>query len=593
MTPHQLITDVARTKPDAKAILCRSGDMTFGELCARAAAMRELLMALSVGKGDNVGFLFRSQPEAAIAAVAVNSVGGVLVPLDPDHPVERSLRVLKTTAARALIADSLLAGCLNGCDVPIVTPAAGPASSAAPVLPHSLEAGTGATAPCVASSSMDSACILFTSGTTGEPKGVVRTQGAIMARLGWGPFSQDDLFCHYMPFCYGLSLERLFLPLMLGLPIAFLPDGCQRDPDAFIAELEHFRVSQLTVAPAILDQVLASGKAHRLDMLRSVTSGSAFLLSETISEFYRVLPRARLINVYGSTESGTLTMGKMSPAEGPSVGRPAEGMNVYVLDENMEPVPPGVTGEVAGGGPNTASGYWRDPALSAQRFIPNPYAGDGASGTIYRTGDMGRFLPDGSLELVGRGDRQVKIRGYRVEPSEVEQAIRKCPDVADVVVTGESIGSYSRLIAYVCSRSSTLSITEVRSHLKRAVPDHMFPSAYIFLDAIPRSPLGKLDHQRLPKPGSSRPPQAESYESPATEFENEVATVWADILKLDCVGRNDHFFDLGGDSMVAVRLSNALEERLGLTVGPVTLFEQPTVAELAAALSDKGGHRTQ
>jgi acyl carrier protein len=261
-----------------------------------------------------------------------------------------------------------------------------------------------------------------------------------------------------------------------------------------------------------------------------------------------------------------------------------------MLDEDLSVLPEGEIGELCVGGPSIARGYWQQPELTAQKFIQHPFSNvDGAK--LYRTGDRGRYLPDGRIELLGRADRQVKVRGYRVELGEVDAILAEHPHIKEATVVSQAVGSDHRLSAYICPQDgSDLNVTVVREYLRERVPDYMLPSTYVFLTALPRTTIGKIDTSVLPTPGAHRPNLDTPYVSPRTPIEDSLASIWAEILELDAVGIHDHFLDLGGDSLLAVRIVAAMEERLGIEFGAESIFEQPTVAELASAAADVSTH---
>jgi len=267
-----------------------------------------------------------------------------------------------------------------------------------------------------------------------------------------------------------------------------------------------------------------------------------------------------------------------------TIGKPVSNAEIYILDDNLNRAPDGEIGELCVSGPSIAQGYWRQPELTAQKFVPHPFK-DTQGARLYRTGDRGQFLPDGRIELAGRADRQVKVRGYRVELGEVETMIRTLPDVEDVAVVSQPTESDHRLIAYVCFRSGeAASVSALREYLRERVPDYMLPSVYVFLPSLPRTPIGKVDVMALPSPGTERPNIDTPYVAPRSGAEDIIASIWAEVLEIDLVGIHDHFLDLGGDSILAVRIAAEIEVRLGHDVRGEMIFDCPTVAELAGAL---------
>jgi acyl-coenzyme A synthetase/AMP-(fatty) acid ligase/acyl carrier protein len=372
---------------------------------------------------------------------------------------------------------------------------------------------------------------------------------------------------------------------MLGLRLVILPENCQRESEKFAEMIAHHGITRITVVPAFLEQLVNPKRDlfRHLASIRSVTVGSAALSPQIIRHFHDVLPGVQLMNAYGATESGTLAMGEMHPDDVESVGLPAPNMDVYLLDENLIPVANGDVGEICGAGPSLALGYLERDELTAERFIPNPVHRE--KGLVYRTGDRGRLLPDGRLQLMGRIDRQVKVRGYRVELSELEVALQQLPGVREAAVIHQPLDNYdNRLIAYLCTNEG-ITVSRVRKHLRTRVPDHMLPSAYVFLDTLPRTPIGKVIVSSLPEPGSGRPKLDTPYVVPATILEDQIASIWAEVLEIACIGRDDHFMDVGGDSILAAQIVAAVESRTGIRAGIMSLFEWPTVAEFSKVIA--------
>lgn len=352
------ISAIASAHPTEPALIAGDRRVTFDELEAHTNRVAACLSDRGIGRGDIVAVRLNSCIEIAPTLRAILRLGAIFVPLDPDHPNDRIDYVLNDANARVLITTEAL--------VPYPGPAGGL------VLTIENFASLASFVAGANTSLEDPASILYTSGSTGKPKGVVRRHCGLVSRLAWESYEPDDIFCHNMSLCYGFSQERIFLPLMSGLPLAILSDGSQKDAAQFAGEVEQLHVTQITVVPAFLEQLVDPRHRlyERLQTVRSVTVGSAFLPIETINRFHEVLPRSRLVNVYGSTESGTLTRGEMTARSEPNVGVVAPHMEVFILDEHFQPVSAGEVGELYGGGPSLAAGYWRQPELTAERFIP-------------------------------------------------------------------------------------------------------------------------------------------------------------------------------------------------------------------------------
>jgi hypothetical protein len=328
-----------------------------------------------------------------------------------------------------------------------------------------------------------------------------------------------------------------------------------------------------------------SGSGREGLVLREViTAGEQLVATPQIAALLDAIPGCRLANHYGPTETHVATAHALparSAAWGllPPIGRPVPNMRVYVLDRRLGPVPIGVAGDLYIGGAQVARGYLDRPALTAERFVPSPF-GPGAGARLYATGDRARWRSDGELEFLGRADGQVKIRGYRVEPGEIETALRRHAGVRDcAVVAREDVPGDRRLVAYFAGPARP---DELRAHLRRGVPEHMVPAAFVPVDKLPLTPSGKLDRRALPAPDFA--PAAEEYVAPSTPLESELAGIWTEVLGVERVGRDHGFFQLGGHSLLMLRLQARIRERMGRQVPVVDLFRYPTVASLAGHL---------
>lgn len=576
---HKLIEEQAAQKPAAVALIQGSRRWTYSELDEASNRVAGGISQMGIGAGMLVGVYADSSPEAIVALLGVLKAGCGFVPFDPTWPPGRVEWMIADAGVTLVLATDRLLDRVSNETVKTVS------------VSHLLATDPGAPQPSSKTTANDISCVLYTSGSSGQPKGVVREHRSVVSRLAWTRLKADDVSCHNMSLCYGLSQERLFVPLMKGLPLVILPDEAHKDASQFAEAVAEFGITNVTVVPAFLEQMVGLNEIQRshLKSLQTVAVGSAPLSISLVRRVREVLPHITLVNAYGGTEAGSVARGEVADADGPvTIGRPVANAEIYILDENLVQVPNGEIGELCVGGPSIARGYLRRPELTAERFIPNPFRSITPS-TLYRTGDRGRYLPDGRIELTGRADRQVKVRGYRVELGEVEAVLAQHRDVQETIFVGQAIGSDNRVIAYVALRDGVQqNVTSLREHLRDRVPDHMLPSSYVFLPALPRTPIGKIDTSALPTPGATRPHLDNPYVDPRNALEHTIASIWAEILDVDAVGIHDHFLDLGGDSLQAVRIAAAIETQLGRDLGAESVFEHPTVAELAAALADRG-----
>jgi non-ribosomal peptide synthetase component F/acyl carrier protein len=403
-------------------------------------------------------------------------------------------------------------------------------------------------------------------------------------------FEPDDVFCHNMSLNVGFSQERLFLPLLRGLQLAIIPDEDQADPRRFLGALSGHGVTQVTLTPQKLQQILDLGEMRDVwpSSLRTVAVGGSVLSAELAERFCTFAPGAKLVNAYGSTESGSVIRGLVrhcATRDPILLGRPVAGADVSICDPEMNPCTSGVSGEICVEGPSVAIGYLNDPQLTSERFIQDPVTGR----RLYRTGDRGRFAEDGQIEFLGRMDRQVKIRGYRVEFKEVETALLSHPEVAEAHVTAQGRDDDLRLAGYVAPVSGKhLKVARLREHLLRHLPKYMMPASLTFLELLPRTPNGKVDAAGLPVPHvwltEARPNRRE----PVGRLETTIAEIWTGLLGFDKVGAHEDFLELGGDSLLTVQMVSQVEKLLDVRV-PLRELPRPlTVADLASAVSGLG-----
>ncbi|AUX32055.1 MULTISPECIES: non-ribosomal peptide synthetase [Sorangium] len=566
---HALFEAHAARQPDATALEFGHQRFTYGELSAWSTELALLLRDRGVGPGSVVGVCIERSPRMVAAQLAVLKAGAAYASLDPANPPARLAEMLADCRASLVLTSSQASHKL----------------AAAPCPVHLVQDGSRAPSAHIplVSRPNDLAYILFTSGSTGTPKGVCVRHASLSRLVSFFQhlleISLQDRWTQLASSGFDASVYEVWTPLACGATLLLADDDALRSPTALVSWLVERRAT-LSFMPTPLAEACFeqdwTGSA-----LRAMTVGG-----DKLHPLRRPLP-FRLFNMYGPTEATVITtVAEVADlGDEPPLGRPVDSALVYVLDPHMHPVPPGVLGELYIGGECLAQGYTRTD-LTAERFLPDPFGQPGAR--LYRTGDLVRWRPDGQLAFAGRRDEQVKLRGRRVELGEVESALRRLPGVREGVVVLHGQGNAARLVAYVVPGADTPSERDLREGMARLVPDALVPAHFVLLPALPMSLSGKVDKRLLPAPPAARA----DYEPPSGELELELAAIWQSVLHLDRVGRHDSFFDLGGHSLLAMQVLGRVESSLGIRTTLRTLFEHPTLAQLASHLSSGAASTT-
>ncbi|NBC40419.1 amino acid adenylation domain-containing protein [Corallococcus exiguus] len=577
---HQQVLAQALRTPDAVAVRDETGTLTYSELVRRATLIAEHLHAHGVGVESVVGVCSPRGPELVTAELGVMLSGAAFLPLDPEHPAERIALILGDAGVRQVITTGLLVDRLPATVKRVrIESFHGPGTPQGG-LPTEVQPG-------------QRAYVMYTSGSTGAPKGVVVEHGALAHLVGWHrrafglePSSRTTLL--YSP-AFDPSVAELWPALTAGASLHVPGQDVRLSPERLQAWLLSERITFTDLPTALAERLLALPWPASCD-LRTVLAGGDRLHTRPVPG----LPW-RLFNQYGPTETTvTATSGEVLPSGPvetlPAIGQPIDGTTAYVLDAELQPVPTGVAGELYVGGAGVARGYLNRPDLTAASFVPDPYSAHSGA-RMYRTGDRVLARPDGMLEFMGRMDAQLKIRGFRVEPAEVAVRLRTHPGLAEAHVRAWSPpGGAPQLVGYLVPLAGQPLPTpaRLREHLARELPAYMIPSAYVELKALPLTHGGKVDERALPEPT----PGTQAPRVPlANEHERRIATIWCETLRLENVGAEDNFFDLGGHSLLLAQVQHLLKHRIGHDVPMVTLFEFPTVRALAGHLQgrDDGG----
>jgi amino acid adenylation domain-containing protein len=588
---HRMFEEHAARAPDRVAVVCGREHLSYDELNRRANHLAHDLVDAGVGPEERVAICAERSPELVVAVLAVLKAGGAYVPLDPAYPRARLALLLEDSQASLMLTQERFSASL---------PADGPTRI---TLDRDWEhvAGRRDENPRGDGTVENLAYVIYTSGSTGKPKGCLVTHRNVaqllQATASLFHFDERDVWTLFHSYAFDFSVWELWGALAQGGRLVIVPYAVSRSPQAFSQLLGEEGITVLNQTPSAfyqLDRAEEDAPANRPLPVRLVIFGGEALDVARLRPWWaRHGDRCpQLINMYGITETTVhvtyrpLTLHDQEPGLGSPIGRPLPGWQAFVLDSYLQPVPVGVPGELYVGGVGLARGYAGAPDRTAEKFVPSPF-GSEPGARLYRTGDRVRWLPDGSLEFLGRIDQQVKIRGFRIEPGEVEAALRDHPGVgAAAVVAREEDPVDRRLIGYVVPRpGATPAESDLRAWVQETVPDYMRPAAYVFLDALPLTPNGKLDRKALPAPDQARPVRDREPLAPRTELEQILTEIWREVLHVDEVGIGDDLFELGGNSIQAALIVNKLQRALGRSVSLAALFKAPTIAGFCRRLA--------
>ena len=572
------IEEQVRRTPQAIAIVFEDREMTFDEINRRANQLAQHLRTLGVGPDSLVAVCVERSIEMVIGVLGVLKAGGAYVPIDPGYPRERQAYMIRDSGARVLLTQAALAGTVDHAAAHLVLLDSGWVE----ISRNSGEDFENDARP------EHLAYVIYTSGSTGKPKGVLISRRALTNLLWsmreWLQLSENDRLLALATISFDIAGADLWLPLLTGAQMVMGSRETAADGRALCALIEQRDITFLQVTPSTWRLLFEAGWTGK-PTLHAVSTGEA-MPAEVAA---RLVPAAgKVWNLYGPTETTIWSTGyEVLEATGTIlIGRPVANTQCYILDAQGEPVPAGVTGELYIGGDGLARGYLNQPKLTDEKFVPNPFRGPGER--MYRTGDLARYRNNGEIECLGRIDHQVKIRGYRIELGEIEAVLSEHPSVAQAVtIAREDVPGDIRLVAYLAARAqATIDVGELRELLRSRLPEYMVPSSFVILQAVPLNPSGKVDRKALPAPESARPSEmAAAFEPPRTETEARIAAIWREILRVDQVGKYDNFFDLGGHSLLLIKVQGALELEFGRKIAVVELFRSPTIDALARHLT--------
>ena len=576
---HHLFEQTVTRYPTHVAVVTGATAVTYQQLSDQANQLSQAILQQAPA-ASFIGLSTTRGLGMVVGVLAILKAGKAYLPLSPSYPLPRLGRLVASaglTHCVALAAESALFAALGLALIELEV-----ATVSQP--PPPLAQGS-------------AAYVLYTSGSTGEPKGVCMGHAPLVNLLRWqqenseaGPNTRTLQFA---PLSFDVSFQEIFATLSTGGTLVLLEEEQLLDLAGLLAFVTAQQINRLFlpfVALQALAEVAMATQCFPTSLREVMTAGEQLKLTPTLVAFFEALPGCVLYNQYGPTECHVVTQLRLAgpPATWPAlptIGQPITKALVVMLDDNLRPVPDGEAGEIGLGGASLAEGYLNQPTLTAEKFIAWP---DPASPRLYRTGDLGRRLPDGSIEYLGRRDDQVKIRGHRIELGEVEVALAGLAGISQAVVVARELAGQRQLVAYlVATEAGPRQVSALRQELAERLPDYMLPSAFVWLDELPKTASGKVDRRALPAPTRTRPALAAPFRPTATATEKLVAQLWADLLQLDEIGRDDNFFELGGNSLLAQKTVALLHQQHQLTLPITKLYQWPTAAGIGQYLAPK------
>ncbi|MEH2036094.1 non-ribosomal peptide synthetase [Nostoc sp.] len=575
---HQLFEAQVEKTPDAVALIFNNQHLTYRDLNSRANQLAKHLQSLGVGTEILVGICIERSLEMVVALLAILKAGGAYVPLDPGYPQERLAFMLSDTQVSVLLTQKELVAKLPTHTAFVICLDADWNTIA---LNKKENLSTSVTADNLA-------YVMYTSGSTGTPKGVsVIHRGVVrlVKETNYARLTPEEVILQLAPISFDASTFEIWGCLLNGGRLVIYPPNTP-SLEELGQIIQQYQVTTLWLTAGLF-HLIVDEKIDALKSLRQLLAGGDVLSVPHVQKFLQTIENCQLINGYGPTENTTFTCchpitAPLQPDVSIPIGRPIANTQVYILDNNLQSVSIGEAGELYIGGDGLARGYLNRPDLTAEKFISHLFDNNLVT-RLYKTGDVARYLPDGNIEFLGRIDNQVKIRGFRIELGEIEREIAQHPDVREIVVlarqdeTGEK-----QLTAYVVPhQNSSYTSKQLRSFLEQRLPNYMVPSAFVLLESMPLTVNGKVDRQKLPAPSRERPQLEQAYIAPQSDLERLLAGILSDLLKIDRIGIDDNFFDLGATSISILQVAARVKQELGIELPAVKLFQYSTIGSLA------------
>ncbi|QLE54107.1 amino acid adenylation domain-containing protein [Nostoc sp. TCL26-01] len=577
---HDLFAAQAEKTPQAIALTFEQQQLTYQELNTKANQLAHYLQKLGVQPETLVGVCAERSLEMVICLLGILKAGGAYIPIDPEYPQERLRFMVEDSQVQILLTQAkLLSQIPQNPAQTICIDTAWPEISLQPN-----------TNPTSNTQPENLAYVIYTSGSTGKPKGAMNTHKGICNRLLWMQetyqINSTDSILQKTPFSFDVSVWEFFWTLLTGARLVIAKPGGHKDSAYLIDLIIQEKITTLHFVPSMLQVFLENSVVEKCTSIkRVICSGEALPLSLQNRFFQRL--KCELHNLYGPTEAAIdvtfWQCQKNSNLKTVPIGRPIANTQIYILDPDLQPVPIGVTGEIYIGGVGVGRGYLNREELTNERFILNPFNKE----RLYKTGDLGRYLPDGNIEYVGRIDYQVKIRGHRIEIGEIENTLSSHPQVREAVVIADGEANQEKqLIAYLTSHLEPPTLHSLREFLHSKLPNFMIPSAYVMLENLPLNPSGKVDRQALPKPDRFNFTASNTFVAPRNQIEAQLVQIWTEILHLPHIGVQDNFLAIGGDSLKALHLIAKIEQLFGREIPLATLLTNPVIEDLAKVLQD-------
>ncbi|WP_372371491.1 amino acid adenylation domain-containing protein [Candidatus Uabimicrobium sp. HlEnr_7] len=594
-TIQQLFEEQVEKTPENTAAIFGKEAISYRQLNYRINQLARYLMSLGVGPEVLVGICIERSIEMIVGLLGILKAGGAYVPFDPEYPQQRLAYIIEDTKSSIVLTQKNLLSKFSSYGIKCVC-LDEDWSEIAKKKGNNVENIAGPE---------NLVYVIYTSGSTGKPKGVMSLSQGIINRIEWMqrvyPFKKEEIACQKTVLSFVDHVAEIFLPLLNGVPLVIISTEQAKDVDLLIKCLVQYHITRIVLVPSLLRVLLQNKQIEKLNKLTFVYCSGEILTLSLAQLFHKKLPNARLLNIYGSTEvhadatyyevnQNLTTIGydnrdqKFMRKQTVPIGKPIDNTQIYILNDNLEPLPIGISGELYIGGVGVAKGYLNQQQLTKTKFIANPYK---SGKRVYKTGDLARWLPDGNIEFMGRSDDQVKIRGFRIEIGEIETALLEHNAISNVVVVvRENIPQNKQLVAYIVyQENQKMSLSKLRLSLKEKLPEYMIPSYFIKLDKLPLTINGKVDRKALPIPDSSRISE-QKYIPPRNEVEIKLVSMWQEVLRVKKIGIMDNFFELGGHSLLATQLISRVKETFTIEMSLRSLFAAPRISELAILIKD-------